>query len=170
MMTRDQSTGAIRIGLQNIQNQTAILLIEGQDRRADYKLVSANYTQGSAQVSHQGATHRFDLQDGPALRASPSTVSATSTRSSSSTPSVSRTQPTVRRRKVVTNRNRPRPPEDTPALQIQRFASQEELQEHLKQQQLDAIRTGKPPLPIPLTPEMDRQLVEEGVLPPLEGP
>ncbi len=42
----------------------------------------------------------------------------------------------------------------------------EALREHLKEVQMDAIRTGKPPLPMPLTPEMDAQLVAEGVLPP----
>jgi hypothetical protein len=40
------------------------------------------------------------------------------------------------------------------------------LREHLIGVQMDAIRTGKPPLPIPLTPEMDAQLVNEGVLDP----
>lgn len=44
----------------------------------------------------------------------------------------------------------------------------EELKKRLQEVQMDAIRTGKPPLPIPLTPEMDKQLVEEGVLPPVE--
>lgn len=42
----------------------------------------------------------------------------------------------------------------------------EELRKHLEEVQMDAIRTGKPPLPMPLTPEMDAQLVEEGFLPP----
>lgn len=46
--------------------------------------------------------------------------------------------------------------------------SGEELRKRLQEVQMDAIRTGKPPLPIPLTPEMDRELVEEGVLPPLD--
>ena len=41
------------------------------------------------------------------------------------------------------------------------------MTEALKQYQMD-LRQGKHPLPIPLTPEMDRKLVEEGVLPPLE--
>jgi len=43
----------------------------------------------------------------------------------------------------------------------------EELRQHLEAVQMDAIRTGKPPLPMKLTPEMDRQLVSEGVLDPL---
>jgi hypothetical protein len=54
-----------------------------------------------------------------------------------------------------------------------------ELQAHLRLMQMDAIRTGKAPLPIPLTQEkaplpiplsqeMDDQLVQDGVLPPIE--
>jgi hypothetical protein len=42
----------------------------------------------------------------------------------------------------------------------------EALKKHLEEVQMDAIRTGKPPLPMPLTPEMDAQLVEEGILDP----
>jgi hypothetical protein len=42
----------------------------------------------------------------------------------------------------------------------------EELQKHLENYQLEVIRQGLPPLPIPFTPEMDRKLVEEGILPP----
>ncbi|MBN2704171.1 MAG: hypothetical protein JXR23_08170 [Pontiellaceae bacterium] len=34
--------------------------------------------------------------------------------------------------------------------------------------QMDVLRKGQPPLPVPLTQEMDDQLVFEGVLPPLE--
>ena len=40
------------------------------------------------------------------------------------------------------------------------------LQKHLENVQMDAIRNGLPPLPLPLTPAMDAQLVKEGVLPP----
>lgn len=43
-----------------------------------------------------------------------------------------------------------------------------EIQENLRNYQMEVIRRGMPPLPIPLTPEMDAQLVEEGVLPPSE--
>ena len=42
----------------------------------------------------------------------------------------------------------------------------EALKKHLENVQMDAIRNGLPPLPLPLTPEMDAQLVREGVLPP----
>lgn len=42
----------------------------------------------------------------------------------------------------------------------------EALKKHLENVQMDAIRNGLPPLPLPLTPEMDDQLVAEGVLDP----
>jgi len=42
----------------------------------------------------------------------------------------------------------------------------QELEKHLKERQMDDIRKGKKPFPIPLTKEMDEQLVKEGVLRP----
>jgi hypothetical protein len=44
----------------------------------------------------------------------------------------------------------------------------DQLEKHLKEYQMDAIRKGMKPLPIPLTKEMDDQLVAEGVLPPMQ--
>ena len=44
--------------------------------------------------------------------------------------------------------------------------SAERLQQRLQEYQMRAIRSGMPALPVPLTPEMDAQLVREGVLPP----
>ena len=40
------------------------------------------------------------------------------------------------------------------------------LERHLQEYNMQAIRSGAPPLPIPLTEEQDAQLVSEGVLPP----
>lgn len=42
----------------------------------------------------------------------------------------------------------------------------EQITENLRLYQMDVIRSGQPPLPIPLTQEMDDQLVAEGILPP----
>lgn len=47
--------------------------------------------------------------------------------------------------------------------------SGEDLKKHLEEYQMDVIRKGLPALPIPLTQEMDDQLVKEGVLPPIDG-
>ena len=48
-------------------------------------------------------------------------------------------------------------------------AGGDEIQKHLQEYNMELIRAGGdlgPPLPIPLTPEQDAQLVDEGVLPP----
>lgn len=47
--------------------------------------------------------------------------------------------------------------------------STEAMQKQLHKYQLDLMREGKAPMPIPLTKEMDDQLVKEGILPPLEN-
>ena len=44
----------------------------------------------------------------------------------------------------------------------------EEIRANLQNYQMEVIRSGMPPLPIPLTQEMDDQLVAEGILPPEE--
>ncbi len=44
----------------------------------------------------------------------------------------------------------------------------EDLKKHLESYQMELIRKGMPPLPMELTPEMDAQLVSEGVLPPVD--
>jgi hypothetical protein len=44
----------------------------------------------------------------------------------------------------------------------------EDLTKHLYEYQMEVIRQGLPPLPIPLTPEQDDQLVAEGYLPPAQ--
>ena len=49
-----------------------------------------------------------------------------------------------------------------------RKLSEDQVEEKLQNYQMDLIRKGLTPLPIKLTPEMDRQLVEEGVLPAIE--
>jgi hypothetical protein len=46
--------------------------------------------------------------------------------------------------------------------------TKEELRQFFREQQMEIIRNGQPALPIPLTKEMDDQLVAEGVLEPIE--
>ena len=59
-------------------------------------------------------------------------------------------------------RSAPPPPEPPPQPKF----TGEELTKHLQDYQLEVIRQGLPPLPLPLTPEMDAKLVAEGILPP----
>ena len=50
-----------------------------------------------------------------------------------------------------------------------RKASEADVEKRLQEYQMDLIRKGLTPLPIPLTEEMDKQLVEEGLLPAVEA-
>lgn len=52
--------------------------------------------------------------------------------------------------------------------QESRNLSEEDVEKRLREYQMKQIREGKTPLPIPITEEMDAQLVKEGILPPVE--
>ena len=67
------------------------------------------------------------------------------------------------RRRALLNRVNQQKKKEEPA---QPALTGEALRKHLEEVQMNAIREGLPPLPLPLTPEMDAQLVEEGYLPP----
>lgn len=157
MMTKDVESGQIRVGLQNVRDNTGHLLIQGDPPSHGFSLRSAEFDQFRAVIQFQGASHTFTLETGSAPPA----------------PAADTGRPGVRRTPTAPPPPRPRqvpqpPPEDLQEVNQAepRFRTQEELQAHLEQVQMDAIRSGRPPLPIPLTPEMDAQLVREGVLPP----
>ena len=159
MITFDDYSGSVRVGLQNNKTKQSVLLIEGENTHRDYKLLEADFKRGTARVSYRGTPHEFQLSQGPPPTSSSPRRSSRPDRSRSSRPR----RPTPRSSTGRTNTTAAPTPRPTP-----RFRTREELQAHLKEVQMDAIRTGKPPLPIPLTKEMDEQLVKEGALPPQE--
>lgn len=54
------------------------------------------------------------------------------------------------------------------AEESRNLSQEEEMGEHLREYRMKLIREGKTPLPIPITEEMDAQIVEEGSVPSLE--
>ena len=68
------------------------------------------------------------------------------------------------RRQMRRQQEQPQPP---PEPIVPKYTGAE-LEKHLSDYQMEVIRQGLPPLPIPLTPEQDAQLVKEGVLPPMQ--
>lgn len=60
------------------------------------------------------------------------------------------------------------PVADQASTEIPRQLEGSEMDRQLQEYQIQAIREGREPLPIPLTPEADEQLVREGLLPPAE--
>ncbi len=159
MMTLEDHTNRVRIGLQNLQNKTSMLLIEGEDPFDGYTLQEADFSNKKATVVYGGVPHVFDLTRGN------TPVSATNRNGNRTGNRATSTRPEFRRRNTPTVRPRTTPT-PKPPVQARQWKSRDEYQKHLQQQNEDAIRTGKPPLPIPLTPEQDARLVKEGVLPP----
>ena len=63
---------------------------------------------------------------------------------------------------------KPAPPPEPKLSPEEQRRRREEIRANLQDYQMEVIRSGMPPLPIPLTQEMDDQLVSEGVLAPSE--
>ncbi len=72
-------------------------------------------------------------------------------------------------RESYAERRRRRLDEMRQRVRSSREIEPEDLEQRLQDYQMHLIRSGKTPLPIPLTPEADQKLVDEGVLPPVEA-
>jgi len=144
----------VRVGIMDLQSKQNYTLAIGQSAEG-MELVSADYDKAEA-VVRKGNEHAQLQLDTEGSRA----ISANEARETSPSKMLQRNSYIERRKARRERYTRPKPeqPKYTGA----------ELKKRLQEVQMDAIRTGKPPLPIPLTPEMDEQLVKEGVLPPVE--
>jgi hypothetical protein len=150
----ETNRGEIRAGFQNKTakpgDPKSIMLGVGESFRG-MKLLAVNLEESSATLDRDGVRVNFSLAKAP-VAVSKNTAVASPRRFGSGFRSPSKpAEPT------------PKEPQLSPEQQAQRRA---EIQENLRQYQMEVIRTGMPPLPIPLTKEMDDQLVAEGVLPP----
>lgn len=117
------------------------------------ELIEADIGKSEALLKKGKEVALFKLEEG----AVPQKKSARNNRKSRQSSYAERRQALL---KKIKDRKKKEEEEEKPPL------TGEALRKHLKKVQMDAIRTGKPPLPMPLTKEMDDQLVKEGVLPP----
>lgn len=148
-------SGEIRAGFQNLQpksgDPTGVMLMVGESFRG-MKLLNVDLENSRATLDANGKQVTFELNAGAAPPAKVPSPNVTPRRFGGG----------FRREAPVT---KPAEPELSPEEQAKK---REEVRENLRQYQMEVIRAGMPPLPIPLTPEMDDQLVQEGVLPPAE--
>ena len=155
-MILESEDGEIRVGIVDTRNNKSFVLRVGEPQEG-YELVSASYEDGEAVLRQGEEMALLDISKSSFEEIAPSEqpqrLDAARTRSS------------------YAERRRAR------AEQLQREAAQPppepkytgaELERHLSEYQMEVIRQGLPPLPIPLTPEQDDQLVAEGYLPPVE--
>lgn len=160
-MIIEADDGEIQVGIVDTRDNSNYLLRVGEPEQ-DTELVSVNFDNGEAVLRKGEEMALLDINNSSFQEINPGQ------NPSPSGPPQSVANPG---RPTYAERRRAR------AEQMQREAAQPppepkytgaELETHLHEYQMEVIRQGLPPLPIPLTPEQDAQLVAEGYLPPIE--
>jgi hypothetical protein len=150
----ESQSGEIRAGFQNkaakAGDPKSIMLMVGESFRG-MKLLEIDLPNSQATLDRGGTRVTFDLAKAVAAKAAPKPAAS------------SRRFGGGFRQKPTPAPVKPPEPKLSPEEQAKK---REEVRENLRQYQMEVIRAGMPPLPIPLTPEMDEQLVTEGILPP----
>jgi hypothetical protein len=140
--------GDVRVGIINIATKKSYILRIGTEEEG-LELVEADLRASEALLRKGNEVALFKLES-----SAPEPLSKGQ--------QASRKSSYEDRRRARSEPPPPQPAEPPP----QTILTGEALRLHLENVQMDAIRNGLPPLPLPLTPEMDAQLVREGVLPP----
>lgn len=150
------NSGEIRAGFQNLKpkkGEPLSSVVRIGESFMGMKLKSVDLANSAATLEYNGRPVTFEL-----------TKQASAVVKKSPTPSPRRFNGGFR---STTPKAQPAPPQPklTPAEQQKR---RDEIRKNLQDYQMEVIRKGMPPLPVPLTQEMDNQLVSEGVLPPTQ--
>jgi hypothetical protein len=161
------SPAGLKVGFVNIRKKPPYpyYLYIG-DSEDGIELVDANYENESALLRKGGEQFWMYMGATPAA-GSPSTAKSTAAAKDST--ARKRMAPGSQFSGSYAERRRKRLEEMRKRSEKARKLSKEEVEAKLQKYQMDLIRKGlTPQTPIKLTPEMDRQLVKEGVLPPIE--
>lgn len=160
---QESNSGEALAGFQNKRPQQgdpkSVMLREGETYRK-VKLVKVDLARSIATLMFEGKELEFALAKDP-----------NAVRGGSSSP-----PPPRRSSRRFNSGFRSKKPDEAPRQAPERpqlspeeqARVREETRERLRDYQMEVLREGMPPLPIPLTQEMDDQLVAEGVLPPAE--
>jgi hypothetical protein len=167
-----EDDGTVRAGVVNLQTQQTQILTAGEIGEDGMELVEVRADREEA-VLRRG-TEMVVLKMEAATESPPRTGGRPTApgRGSRGGPTPVAGRPTVQPYSTPAETDKPLvqvvsphlPTMDPPPPTLQGA----ELEKHLREYNLQAIRQGMPPLPIPLTPEEDANLVREGVLPPNE--
>lgn len=160
----EEHDGTIKVGIVDLTNNDSFFLGVG-DIEAGVELVSCVYEDEEAIIRKGNEMAVIELQSGEI-----STITAEEQQQRVQQQQANQSKRlsyAERRRQRQQLRNRPPSPPPQPPPPTPKYTGTE-LQKHLEEYQMEVIRQGLPALPIPLTPEMDEQLVAEGVLPPVE--
>jgi hypothetical protein len=155
----ESQDGEIRAGFQNLKPKpgepSSSIILVGESFM-DMTLKGIDFFNSEATMEYKGKPVSFQLKKAPAAKVVPKKPTAVPQRKFGGG---------FRRKPVEKVPEKPKEPVLSPEEQRIR---REEIRANLQDYQMEVIRSGMPPLPIPLTQEMDDTLVAEGVLPPPE--
>lgn len=155
MITEDDD-GNIRIGIIDNRNNSSYILKVGEPQDG-YELVSADFEEGEAVLKKDAEMALLDIES-QNFSEVPSADQPARIEAAINRPSYAERR---RARMEQAAREAAQPPPEPKYTGA-------ELEKHLHEYQMEVIRQGLPPLPIPLTQDQDDQLVAEGYLPPAQ--
>jgi len=158
-----EDEGRIRVGLIDMTTNESFFLGVG-DMELGIELISADYETEEAVLRKGPEMAVIKLQSGEITALNPAEQQARLQQQQAPPSGAGLSYAERRRQRQAAQRQPPAPPPPPP----QPLFTGEDLQKHLQEYQMEVIRSGLPPLPIPLTEEMDDQLVAEGLLPPAQ--
>jgi hypothetical protein len=164
-----EGADGVRVGLIDLQGNGSLFLRVGETENGVY-VVSADPVKEEA-VVRRGAESITLRLEGGASRTQEPAAAPTPARIAVAAASADREVLLKQRRELALARIQARREAamkaqgDAGSNLIQKITGPE-LERKLQEYQMEVIRRGDPPLPIPLTREMDDQLVTEGVLQP----
>jgi hypothetical protein len=175
----EEDSGIVKVGIVDNESKKNFVLREGEivDQ---IELVSASLADEEAVLRKGEELARINLVSGEitsmsadqlASRTPPATSSSVQASASNAARQSYRDRRKARQelRRLAEERKALRDRERKEAAELAQRYTGEELRQQLEDYNMEVIRAGMPALPIPLRPEQDLQLVEENVLPPLEG-
>jgi hypothetical protein len=174
MVAITESPAGVRVGFVNIREKPpkTYFLFVGDSSEDGILLAEADYDRERALLRKDG--EQYWLSMGEAASASTPTPVAGAARVDGrprirpARPPSENEDDARKRAMSYAERRRQRIEEMRKRAQESRNLSEEEVEKRLREYQMKLIREGKTPLPIPITEEMDAQLVKEGILPPRE--
>jgi len=176
LVAMTESPAGLRIGFMNTRKKpprTYFLYVgESED---GILLADADYDGARALVSKDGQEYWLRIGEGSEAAASAPASAATPAERANRTGAIragagAAANPADTRDSYAARRQQrqQRLEEIRARAEASRQLSEEEVERQLREYQMRLIREGRTPLPIPITEEMDRQLVQEGILPPVE--
>ncbi len=153
----EMDDGSIKVGFVDTRSGRSYMMAAGESLDG-IEVVTANWADEEAVLKQGSEMALIKFASGEVQEIKPGQV-----RPGRNAPvSTAAQRPTWEERRRARAATPPPPAEPPPPPKY----TGEELTKHLQEYQMEVIRQGLPPLPIPLTAEMDAKLVQEGVLPP----